>query len=188
MGFVRKQQATKTNNKDNDRINKLTNKQRRFVEEYLVDLNATQAAIRAGYSVNNAGDIGSELLRKTRVSQAVKEAMAKQSKRTGVSADRVIRELAKIAFLNSADFITENGKLKEGVSRDDMAAVSSIKIKEIPTASGLVVEREVKLYDKLRAMELLGKHLAMFSEKLNVNMDVNLADVLKKAWEGKDSG
>lgn len=79
---------------------KLTNKQKRFVEEYLIDLNATQAAIRAGYSVNSARDVGCENLTKPNISEAISKAMAERSKRTGINQDRVVRELAKIGFVN----------------------------------------------------------------------------------------
>lgn len=78
----------------------LTEKQKRFCDEYLIDLNATQAAIRAGYSVKNADKIGSELLGKTRVSETISRKIAERSKRTGINQDRVIQELARIAFVN----------------------------------------------------------------------------------------
>ena len=79
----------------------MTKKQKRFVEEYLIDLNATQAAIRAGYKAGNAqraSEIGSELLQKTPVADAISKAMAERSRRTGVSADRVIQELDNIPY------------------------------------------------------------------------------------------
>lgn len=136
---------------------KLTDKQQKFIEEYLIDLNATQAAIRAGYSVNNADKIGSELLGKTRVSQSIKEAMAARSRRTGISADRIVNELAKIAFVNPADIINF-----------DEATISSVKVKTIPTEDGNITEREIKICDKIKALELLGKHLGMFSDKFKI--------------------
>ena len=77
---------------------KLTAKQQRFIEEYLIDLNATQAAIRAGYSVKTANEQGSQLLAKLSIQQAIAEKMAERSKRTGVNQDRVVLELAKIAL------------------------------------------------------------------------------------------
>ena len=79
-------------------VARLTDKQKRFVEEYLVDLNATQAAIRAGYSAKNADKIGHELLGKTRVSEAIHAAMDERSVRTGITQDRVLQELAAIGF------------------------------------------------------------------------------------------
>lgn len=144
---------------------KLTEKQNRFVEEYLIDLNATQAAIRAGYSVNNADKIGSELLGKTRVSEEVSKAMAERSKRTGINQDRVLLELAKIGFAKITDVVdTETAKIKPGASDDDLACIQSIKIR--PNEWG--TEREVKLCDKKSALELLGRHLGMWNDKLDI--------------------
>ena len=84
---------------------KLTEKQQRFIDEYLIDLNATQAAIRAGYSVKTAREQASQNLTKLNIQQAISEKMAERSKRTGVNQDRIVLELAKIAFVNAADVI-----------------------------------------------------------------------------------
>ena len=151
----------------------LTAKQQRFVEEYLVDLNATQAAIRAGYSAKNADKIGPELLGKTRVAEAIKQAMAKRSRRTGINQDRVLRELAKIAFVNPTDVINmDEATIRGEANREDTAAIASVKVKTIPSEDGDIVEREVKMCDKLKALELIGKHLGMFTDKLNVNAEM----------------
>lgn len=103
------------------------------MEEYLIDLNATQAAIRAGYKAKNgqrASEIGHELLQKTQVSEAISEAIAERSKRTGINADRVLLELARIAFVNADDVINaKDATLKEDASRDDLAAIQSVKVK-----------------------------------------------------------
>ena len=152
---------------------KLTAKQQRFVEEYLIDLNATQAAIRAGYSVKNAGKIGPELLGKTRIKNAIDKAMAERSRRTGINQDRVLLELAKIAFVNASDVINmDEATIKGEANREDTAAIASVKVKTIPGEDGDIVEREVKMCDKLKALELLGKHLGMFTDKLNVNAEM----------------
>ncbi|MVB09408.1 Terminase small subunit [Caprobacter fermentans] len=93
----------------------MTNKQKRFCEEYLIDLNATQAAIRAGYSPAAASDIGSENLRKPQIRARIDKALAEQSKRTGVTVDRVVRELARVAFANSQDVIDfDSATIKAG--------------------------------------------------------------------------
>ena len=84
---------------------KLTAKQQLFVEEYLVDLNATQAAIRAGYSADTAGAIGAENLKKPHIRARIDKAMAERSKRTGVNADRIVCELARVAFLNATNVV-----------------------------------------------------------------------------------
>lgn len=146
----------------------MTKKQRRFVEEYLIDLNATQAAIRAGYKAGNAqraSEIGCELLKKTQVSEAIQQAMAERSKRTGVNAERVVMELAKIGFARITDIIDpETAEIREDASEEDLACIQSVKIK--PGEFG--TEREIKMYDKKSALELLGKHLGMWNEKLEV--------------------
>ena len=139
----------------------MTEKQKRFVEEYLIDLNAKQVAIRAGYSVKNADKIGSELLGKTRVQQAVSEAIAERSRRTGVNQDRVVRELARIAFSNFSDIVDpDTARIREDATEDDLACIQSIKIK--PNEFG--TEREVRLFDKRAALVDLGKHLGMWNK------------------------
>ena len=118
----------------------MTKKQKRFVDEYLIDLNATQAAIRAGYKAKNgqrASEIGHELLQKTQVSEAISEAIAERSKRTGINADRVLLELARIAFVNADDVINaKDATLKEDASRDDLAAIQSVKVKSFGFCHG----------------------------------------------------
>ncbi len=148
----------------------LTDKQRVFVEEYLTDLNATQAAIRAGYSVKTAEQIGYKLVQKSSVSEAIKKAMAARSRRTGITADRVLNELAKIGFANAADIIDfGEATVQNDACRDDTACIQSIKVKTIPTEDGDITEREVKLYDKKAALELIGRHLGMFKDRLEVS-------------------
>ena len=148
---------------------KLTPKQKLFVDEYLIDLNAKQAAIRAGYSPKTAEQIGYQMLHKTSVSDAISRAMAERSRRTGVTADRVLNELAKIGFANAADIINFGiATVKEDSSRDDTACIQSIKVKTIPTEDGDITEREVKLYDKKAALELIGRHLGMWKDKVEV--------------------
>jgi phage terminase small subunit len=152
----------------------LTKKQKMFVAEYLVDLNATQAAIRAGYSEKNAGKIGPELLGKTRISEAIQEQMDARENRTLITADKVLEELAKIGFSNLADYIqvqrdgTAYVDLSE-LTREQAAAVQEITVDEYAEGSGedvrLVKKVKLKLIDKIRALELIGKHLAMWVER-----------------------
>lgn len=131
----------------------------------MIDLNATQAAIRAGYSVESAGSIGSELLKKPEIRARIDRAMAERSKRTGINADRVLLELGKIAFVNAVDVINmDDATIKAGAARDDTAAIASVKVKTIPGEDADGVEREIRLADKLKALELCGKHLGMFKD------------------------
>lgn len=147
----------------------MTKKQKRFVEEYLIDLNATQAAIRAGYSPDTAQQMGSENLSKPVIRNAIDRAIAERSRRTGINQDRVIQELAKIAFLNPVDVIDmAEATIRGEANRDDTTCIASVKVKNIPTDDGAITEREVKTYDKLKALELLGKHLGMFTDKVKL--------------------
>lgn len=156
----------------------LTDKQQRFVEEYLTDLNATQAAIRAGYkatSKNSFEVIGYQLLQKSSVSERIQLAMAERSRRTGINQDRVIRELARIAFVNPQNVInSEDASVRADASEDDLACIQSVKVKTMDGDKGSSVEREVRLADKMRALELLGKHLGMFKDKIELDADMDL--------------
>ena len=165
----------------------MTEKQKRFTEEYLIDLNATQAAIRAGYSPKNADKIGHELLGKTRVSEAISKAMAERSKRTGINQDRVLLELAKIGFAKITDVVDpKTVKIREDAAEEDLACIQSIKVK--PNEFGM--EREIKLYDKRAALVDLGKHLGMFKDKIELSgvleTEKNKLDDLIRHMRGDD--
>lgn len=144
-------------------IRKLTPKQTAFIAEYLVDLNATQAAIRAGYSERTAYRIGAELLQKTSVAKAIAAAKAKRAQRVEISADRVLSELAKIAFADPRDLMKwgEGGvTLRDSAELTEEQAASVAEVSETTTKDGGSIR--LKKYDKLKALELLGKHLGMF--------------------------
>lgn len=144
----------------------MTKKQKLFVQEYLIDLNATQAAIRAGYSPETAGSIGAENLKKPEIKNAIDKAMAERSRRTGISQDRVLHELAKIGFANITDVVDpDTAKILPNAKEEDLACIQSIKIK--PNEWG--TEREIKMYDKKSALVDLGRHLGMFKDKLEVS-------------------
>lgn len=142
---------------------RLTDKQKRFVEEYLVDLNATKAAKRAGYSEKTADRIGPELLGKTCVSEAIQEAMDERSSRTEITQDAVLRELAAIGFSKATDFvkIRQNGRVAltptDELSAEQQKVIASIKDGKYGV--------EIKLHDKLGALHLLGQHLGMFDSR-----------------------
>jgi phage terminase small subunit len=148
----------------------MTKKQKRFAEEYLIDLNATQAAIRSGYSSTSAGEIGYELMKKHEIRAYIDKKMAERSKRTGVNADRVVRELARIAFVNAPDVIDmESATVLKDAEADDTAAIATVKVKTIPGEDGEGVEREIRFADKIKALELLGKHMGMFTDRVQIN-------------------
>ena len=162
----------------------MTDQQKRFVEEYLIDLNATQAAIRAGYSPKTANEQGNRLLTNVSVQTELNKQMAKRSRRTGVTQDRVVRELAKIAFLDMTQVVDDHGRIRDDATPEDRACIESIKYKSSSSDQGESVEREVKVASKLKALELLGKHLGMYSDKLNIEGAVPIvisgADELKE--------
>lgn len=160
----------------------LTDKQRRFVEEYLVDLNATQAAIRAGYSAATAGAIGYENLTKPGIADAIAEAQAERSRRTGITSDRVLRELAKIGFsdirravqwqanvtgmVEDEDgterlAVTNQVQLVNSDALDDDTAACISEISQ--SAQGAL---KIKLHDKRAALVDIGRHLGMFTDKV----------------------
>lgn len=138
----------------------------RFCHEYMIDLNQKQAYIRCGYSPKNAESGASALCANPKIHARMEELRADRSARTGVNADRVIRELARIAFASAPDFIDPtDATLRADATPDDRAAIASVRVKTIPTQDGLGIEREIKLNDKVKALELLCKHLGIITNK-----------------------
>lgn len=152
----------------------LTAKQECFVAEYLIDLNATQAAIRAGYSENGASVQGSKLLANAKVQAAIQEAQAKRSEKTGITQERVLLELARIGFADIRKTVAwgsapegavdEDGnpmlypvELKPSgeVDDDTAAAISEVSL----TAQGV----KLKMHDKLSALDKIARHLGMLN-------------------------
>lgn len=162
----------------------MTPKQARFVDEYLIDLNATQAAIRAGYSKKTAEWIGPQLLGKTHVSEAVSERMKAREQRTEITQDRVLKELARLAFLDIRKAFDENGNLKHVKDLDDetAAAIAGMEVSEINAGDVQIGSlKKIKLSDKKGALELIGRHLRMWNDKLDLNANINVADSIRKA-------
>ena len=163
----------------------LTGKQQRFCEEYLVDLNATQAALRAGYSAKCINFQGPKNLVKPCIRNEIQRLKAERSERTQVKADAVVLELAKLAFSNIEDYLTvdEDGETKlknfEGIKREVLAAVESIKISTTRNKddSRTYTTTQFKLCSKLNALEQLGKHLGIY-EADNAQKALNLVDIL----------
>ena len=146
---------------------KLTRKQALFVQEYLLDLNATQAAIRAGYSKKSAKEIGHENLTKPNIEAAIQAGMNSRAERTEITADRVVEELAIVAFSNAADFFEWGPK---GIKVKDMNTLTTEQRRVVAEVSETVTQFggtvRVKLADKLKALEMIGRHLGMFTDNL----------------------
>lgn len=174
---------------------KLTPKQKAFVQEYLIDLNATQAYIRAGYKVkdeNVAAVMASRMLRNDKVQGALNKAMQNREIRTEITQDRVLKELAKVAFSSGADFAqVKTEKRKKQIWNDSTQEYDEKEVEEqfvelfdtdkLPAdkkaaISGIKEGKygiEVSSCDKVRALELIGKHLGMFKDKVELSGQVN---------------
>lgn len=156
----------------------LTRKQQRFVSEYLVDLNATRAAIRAGYSAKNADKIGSQLLGKTRVADAVASGQSKRLSKLDISAERVLSELARIGFSDVRAWFDADGRLRPLTDLTDDAArvVASVEVlrektRKVGNGNGYTIEEavvKVRAWDKVRALELLAKNLGLLKDRLQI--------------------
>lgn len=162
---------------------KLTAKQIRFCEEYIIDLNAGAAAIRAGYSEKTAYEIGYENLRKPQIAEFIQRLKDERSKRTEITADRVLQELAKIGFADIKSYVsfktalTRIGYDKEGDEIIDYATVVELKdseevdgaaISEVSLKDGSL---KFKLHDKKGALDSMARHLGMFNDKVKVDVE-----------------
>lgn len=168
---------------------KLTAKQQRFCDEYLIDLNATQAAIRAGYSPKTAEQLAYQLLQKTSVQNHISELQKEREKRTEITQDRVLHELALIAFAKASDYarvvekdamVEVDGNMVPVLDEDGnqvkyrtVEPILTDELTEDQKKAIAVIKKgrdgfEIKPYSKIQALELLGKHLGMFTEKVEV--------------------
>lgn len=152
----------------------LTDKQIRFCEEYLVDMNGTQAAIRAGYSEKTANEQASRLLANVNIQEKIRGLKQELSERTMVNAQKVIDELAKIAFFDMRNiFSADNTMLDIRQLEDkDVAAIASVEIYEEFVGGGedkqfVGQTKKIKLWDKVAALDKLGKHFGIYERDNN---------------------
>jgi phage terminase small subunit len=164
---------------------KLTIKEADFVKQYIIDFNATQAAIRANYSEKTARQIAAQLLSKLNIQAGIKEELDKRAQRLEVSQDRIVMELMKIAFSDINNYTDAQGKVD--ISDPNVSCVVREYKEKVTYAKDSegeaqpTIEKEVKLYDKLKAMELLGKHLAMFTD--NVTQKIEIKEDVKVSFD-----
>jgi phage terminase small subunit len=154
-------------------LDNLTDKQRLFVLEYTVDFNATAAARRAGYSQKTARQIGAQNLSKLNIKEALQEAIQERAERTKVDADRVVLELERLGFYDPRSVLSwgpDGFRIKDSADLSDADARIVASVSESPSKWGW--RRQIKFYDRLKALELLGKHLGMFTEQVEVNTPV----------------
>jgi phage terminase small subunit len=151
----------------------LNPKQQRFVAEYLKDLNATQAAIRAGYSEKTAPQIASRLLTNVKVASAVAEGQQVIAEKAGVTVEKVVNELASIGFANFGDYLNAEGRISLPLGdRAKMAAVGEYTTEAI--GDQVITRTKFKLLDKRAALVDLGKHLGMFAEKAERKLTLDI--------------
>lgn len=146
----------------------LTARQARFVAEYLIDLNATQAAIRAGYSEKTALQQGPRLLGNVGIAEAIASAQEKRAKRTEITQDRVLAELARVGFADLRKAVAWDGErvlLKNSEEIDDDTALAVSEVSQGP--NGI----KIKLHDKLAALDKIARHLGMYKDGADAPQD-----------------
>ena len=137
----------------------LTARQERFVEEYMIDLDAKNAAIRAGYSARSEKTLGPRLTKRKNVAARIEEEKAQRARRTGITAERVLRELAQLALFDASKCL--------GMLNGDMEKMEELE-RETASIAAIKIGRggiEIRFHDKTRALELLGRHMGIFREE-----------------------
>jgi phage terminase small subunit len=178
-------------------MDRLTDKQARFCEEYLKDLNSTKAALRSGYSAKTCRAIGCENLTKPIIQERIRKKIKQISEDNEITVERIVKEIASAAFSNVADLFDESGNLKDmkelerevaaaissiDISEISTAAISSIDISEISTAQGEIgTTTKIRLWDKLKALEMLARYMRIFEgEKApETATQVNIAQMIQ---------
>ena len=160
----------------------LTPKQAAFCQEYLVDLNAKRAALRAGYSAKSAEEIGYQLLQKTPVAARIEELRTKQQVRTGISADRALQEAARLACFDVRKLCDAAGNPIPISQLDDdtAAAIQGLELATEKDGEGFTTVRKYKVADKNAALERVFKHLGLFERDNDQN---NPAKAMTKLME-----
>lgn len=160
----------------------LSVKQQLFVQEYLAseNLNATEAYRRAGYQTKDPDRGAHQLISKPKVQKAIQDAINRRGRRVSVTQDRVVEELARIAFLDIREFYDADGNLREIHALPETAA-AALRGMDVAIEPGgedgkaPTRVRKIRMADKVKALELLGRHMGMFDDRLKVSMDGDLA-------------
>ncbi len=170
---------------DKTNIAELTPKQKLFIKEYLIDFNATQSAIRAGYSKKTAGSIGSENLSKPEIISALRKEVGAKIEKIDDLSDKIIQELKKIAFADIKDYLSfdENGVTFHDSNEVDGTVINEVS--SVTTSQGsngkteiTRVQHKMKLHDKLKALELLGRYKMLYTDK-QINTTLTFEEFLK---------
>lgn len=151
----------------------LTQRQSRFVQEYLKDLNATQAAVRTGYSAKTAAQQGSRLLSHVKVQAAIADGVKGQDMASKVTRESILRELARIAFGDSRRVMSwgpDGVELVDSASLTDDESAQVAEVSQTTTLHGGTIK--LKRFDKVKALELLGRHVGLFEEEGRIDGEV----------------
>ena len=146
----------------------LTPKQQRFVEEYLIDLNATQAAIRSGYSEKTARDIGCENLAKPNIAKAIEEAQSKRTEQTQIDAAYVLKRLVEIDQMDVLDIMDDQMKIRPVNEWPKVWRQYVVNLENLELSDGEGCFKKIKWPDKVKNLELIGKHVSVgaFKDKI----------------------
>ena len=162
----------------------------RFCREYIKDLNGTRAAIAAGYAKKSAKVTASQLLTNPNVQALLAKLTKKHADKLDLSTEKVLFELSRVGFSNMLDYIktTEDGGAYVDLSnltQEQAAAIQEVTVDEYTEGRGKAARRvkrtKFKLADKIRALELLGKYLKLFTERVEVGGIEGLADMIAAA-------
>lgn len=168
-------------------LKKLTKKQELFVSEYLIDLNATQAAIRAGYSENAAKETGYENLTKPHIQDAIQEAQKKRLEKNEVNADYVLKRLIEIDEMDVVDILDDDGHLKPVTQwpKTWRRTISGLDVQELMMGKVETVLRKIKWPDKVKNLELLGKHIDVqaFKDKREIEGELTVNNLIAEISE-----
>ena len=154
--------------------NKLNKKQLLFCKEYIVDLNASAAAIRAGYSKKGSRQSAHKLLTNAYIAEEIQNLFDKRAYKTEITAERVLRELAAISFIDFKDMFDENGTMLEILEMPENIRRSIggiIVTSNTGKDAQEFITKNIKIIDKRGSLELIGRHLAMFTDKIKVSKD-----------------
>lgn len=172
-------------------MKKLTDKQERFIKEYLKDLNATQAAIRAGYAEARAQQTGSDILKLPHIQIAIEQAQSKRNERLDVDADYVLNRLVEIDQMDALDILNDKLEIKPisewpKVWRQSISATDVSTIVDSANDTETIMKK-VKWPDKVRNLELLGKHVNVKAwdkeQSTTINVNISELDEAKKVLE-----
>lgn len=163
----------------------LTDKQEAFAREYIVDLNGTQAAIRASFSAHTASEQSVRMLKDPKISAFIQTLMDARVKRVEVKADEVLHELTRLGYADFRSLYDESGCIKpvQEWGEDIARAVSSIEVHEVFDETGELTgyTKKIKFWDKPKALELMGKHKKLFTDRIEHSGEIEISSKLAKA-------